>query len=106
MSARAGWRIGLGPVFAYEWITSSRRWQGYAARAAFLCLLLVALVVIWSGPRPAAGPGRFATLAALGQSFFISVIGTQLALVLLIAPAATAGAICLDRARGRSRTCS
>ena len=39
-------------------------------------------------------------LAELGESVFLAVIGTQLALVLLAAPAATAGAICLDRARG------
>jgi ABC-type transport system involved in multi-copper enzyme maturation permease subunit len=34
------------------------------------------------------------------STFFLAVIGTQLTLVLLAAPAATAGAICLDRARG------
>ena len=39
-------------------------------------------------------------MAALGESFFIAVAGTQLTLVLLIAPAATAGVICLNRARG------
>ncbi len=48
-------RIGLGPVFAYAWITSSRRG---------------------------------------------GVAGTQLALVMLAAPAGTAGAICVDRATG------
>jgi ABC-type transport system involved in multi-copper enzyme maturation permease subunit len=102
MPSPAGWHIGLGPVFAYEWRTSSRRWQGYALRAVFLLFLLVALVVIWVGPHQAVGPtpSQFAALAALGQSFFIGVVGTQLTLVLLIAPAATAGAICLDRARG------
>ena len=39
-------------------------------------------------------------MAELGEWFFQAVIGTQLTLVLLAAPAATAGAICLDRARG------
>jgi ABC-type transport system involved in multi-copper enzyme maturation permease subunit len=39
-------------------------------------------------------------MASLGEHFFIALIGTQLTLVLLAAPAATAGAICLDRARG------
>ena len=39
-------------------------------------------------------------LAKLAEMFFLAVSGTQLALVLLVAPAATAGAICLDRARG------
>jgi hypothetical protein len=32
----AGGGLGLGPVFTYEWITSSRRWQGYALRLLFL----------------------------------------------------------------------
>ena len=36
----------------------------------------------------------------MAELFFLAVSGTQLALVLLAAPAATAGAICLDRARG------
>ena len=38
--------------------------------------------------------------AKLGQAYFIAMIGVELALVMLAAPAATAGAICLDRARG------
>jgi ABC-type transport system involved in multi-copper enzyme maturation permease subunit len=38
--------------------------------------------------------------AQVGQSFFYAIVGTQIALVLLAAPAATAGAICLDKARG------
>ena len=39
-------------------------------------------------------------MAELGEWFFQAVIGTQMTLVLLAAPAATAGAICLDKARG------
>ena len=39
-------------------------------------------------------------MAQIGESFYLGVAGTQLALVMLAAPAATAGAICLDRARG------
>ena len=39
-------------------------------------------------------------MAELGEWFFQALIGTQLTLVLLAAPAATAGSICLDRARG------
>ena len=36
----------------------------------------------------------------LGQSFFQTILGIQLTLVLLAAPAATAGSICIDKARG------
>jgi ABC-type transport system involved in multi-copper enzyme maturation permease subunit len=43
-------------------------------------------------------PIRF--YAQIACEIFIGVVVTQLALVLLVAPAATAGAICLDRARG------
>jgi ABC-type transport system involved in multi-copper enzyme maturation permease subunit len=41
-----------------------------------------------------------AAYAELGESYFSALIGVELALVMLVAPAATAGAICLDRARG------
>ncbi len=91
------WRIGLGPVFAYEWIASARRWQGYALRSCFVLLLSAALVTVWIGLRVPSALS-FKAMAYLGQSFFLGLTGTQLALVLLAAPAATAGAICLDRA--------
>jgi ABC-type transport system involved in multi-copper enzyme maturation permease subunit len=100
MHARRGLRLGLGPVFAYEWIISSRRWQAYALRSLFVLMLLAALVVIWSSSVSPRGPVSFRQLAELGETFYLGVIGTQLTLVLLAAPAATAGAICLDRASG------
>ena len=40
------------------------------------------------------------TLARLAENVFVGAVAAQLALVLLAAPAATAGAICLDRSRG------
>src|SRR5262245_35245033 len=93
-------RFGLGPVFAYEWLTASRRWQGYALRSLFVFMLLAALGGTWAG-RPEARRGlSLRETADVGESFFLAVVGTQLTLVLLAAPAATAGAICLDRARG------
>ena len=39
-------------------------------------------------------------MAMLGEGFYLGFVGMQLTLVLLAAPAATAGSICLDRARG------
>ncbi len=66
--------------------------------------LLAALVVVWvfvcleqGSP---AGTISIKDLAEGGQYFFYAIATTQLAVVLLVAPAATAGAICLDRARG------
>jgi ABC-type transport system involved in multi-copper enzyme maturation permease subunit len=100
MFTKLGGRLGLGPVFAYEWITASRRWQGYALRSLVILLLLVAVLVVWYTTSPRGGENQVRFMARLGQWLFLGVTGTQLTLVLLAAPAATAGAICVDRARG------
>jgi ABC-type transport system involved in multi-copper enzyme maturation permease subunit len=94
-----GQRWGVGPVFGYEWLRASRRWQLYALRAAVIALLGVGLTIVWW--KKAKGHSlTISSLAATGESFFYAVIGIQLSLVLLAAPAYTAGAVCLDRARG------
>jgi ABC-type transport system involved in multi-copper enzyme maturation permease subunit len=98
---RRGLRLGLGPVFAYEWIALSRRWQWFALRSLFAAMLLAALLVILSNTQVPVAGMTFQDLARLGESFYIAVIGTQLTLVLLAAPAAAAGSICLDQASGR-----
>ena len=100
-------RWGPGPVFVYESIVATRRWQFYALRFLFVLGLLTALAMGWyvtgsmsqfAGPN--AGGLTMRQLAVLGQYFYYAIATTQLALVLLVAPAATAGSICLDRARG------
>jgi hypothetical protein len=40
-------RFGPGPVFVYESIAASRRWQLYALRSLFVTSLLAALALIW-----------------------------------------------------------
>jgi hypothetical protein len=103
MSTIGGQGAGPGPVFIYEWITASRRWQVYALRSLFVLGLLVALVAMAMGQSRGGAlvaPPGLRDLARLGEGLFVAVIGTQLTLVLLAAPAATAGAICLDRSRG------
>ena len=103
-SIRAGARFmarrwGIGPVFARELVTGARRWQVYAVRAAFASALLAWLWMIWTrnGSQEFRGANE---LAAIGQEFFVGLMVIQLVLVLLAAPAATAGAICVDKARG------
>ena len=90
---------GPGPVFVFECITSARRWQVYAVRALFVAGLLAAMVVIWSS-QAGDGTATIRAQAEVGEKYFYALIGTQLALVMLAAPAFTASAICLDRARG------
>jgi ABC-type transport system involved in multi-copper enzyme maturation permease subunit len=92
-------RWGLGPVFAYEWLRASRRWQLYALRALFVAALGAGLAFVW-WVKVAGQPATIRGMAAAGEAFFYALVGTQLALVLLAAPAYTAGSICLDKARG------
>ncbi len=97
-------RFGPGPVFVHESIAASRRWQAYALRSLFVVGLLLALALVLYTmndvvSRPV-GSYSIRRLAALGQQFYYAIATVQLLLVLLVAPAATAGAICVDRARG------
>jgi hypothetical protein len=92
-------RWGLGPVFIYECLTNSRRWQTFALRSLGVGALLVAMATIASSNAPPP-MNSWRYYASMGQEYFFAMIGMELALVMLAAPAATAGAICLDRARG------
>ncbi len=97
-----GLRLGPGPVFAYEWLTTARRWQVYALRALFIGLMLFGMVIVHA-TLARSGPDALVSLRSLaeyGEQMYRTVVGIELALVLLVAPAATAGAVCLDKARG------
>jgi len=95
-------RWGLGPVFVYESLLNARRWQSYAARSTFVLALLIGIGVVWIGniPGSSINARTFQSMSRIGEKFFYALAGIQLALVLLAAPAATAGSICMDRARG------
>jgi ABC-type transport system involved in multi-copper enzyme maturation permease subunit len=95
-------RVGPGPVFIFESIAAARRWQFYALRSLFVLGLLAGLALAWyeSAARSSLGELTIQQLGWLGESFYAAIATVQLVLVLLVAPAATAGAICADRARG------
>ena len=94
-------RVGLGPVFAFEWRMASRRWQAYAMRSLTVLLLLGAITLIWSGsPETRSAAVTIAQQAQVGKTFYETTAIILLGLVGLAAPAATAGAICQDKARG------
>src|SRR5258708_38114972 len=97
--ATRGW-LGLGPVFAYEWLTASRRWQGYALRSLLVLLLLLGLSGVWLGHHDGTGELSVRQLAEIGRGFYAVTTLILLGLVGLAAPAAAAGAICLDKDRG------
>ena len=94
-------RWGLGPVFVYDGLAASRRWQTYAVRTFGGALLLLAIfTVVSSRTRYDDASMSWREYAAIGESLFYGIIGVEITLVMLAAPAATAGAICVDRARG------
>ena len=93
------WRWGLGPVFAHECAAGARRWQGYAGRAVFVGLLLWWLGSLWA-PLEGRAFSSLAEISQVAQEFFRGLVSIQMALVLLAAPEATAGAICVEKARG------
>ena len=93
-------RWGLGPVFAYEWLTTSRSPRVYATRAGFVLALLAVLVAVRMMDGQWQSPATIRDFADAGAGFYLGLVATQLVLVLLTAPAATAGAICVDRSRG------
>jgi ABC-type transport system involved in multi-copper enzyme maturation permease subunit len=97
-------RWGPGPVFVYESIAGARRWQFYAMRSISVLAMLASLALVWAtigaDTSKALAEGSIKDLARVGESFFYALTVVQVSLVLLAAPAATAGAVCLDRARG------
>ena len=96
-------RLGPGPVFVYEWLTTVRRWQLYALRALFVGAILIGMMVVWQESYRSAAPAQFVsiqTVAWYGEQLYKTIVSIELTLVVLAAPAATAGAICLDKARG------
>jgi ABC-type transport system involved in multi-copper enzyme maturation permease subunit len=94
-------RLDIGPVFASERLTASRRWQYYALRAFGVTALLVVMgMVAYSEGTFFGGRRPVSAYTSLGRSYFHAIITVELALIMLAAPATTAGAICLDRSRG------
>ena len=97
-------RFGPGPVFIHESIAATRRWQLYALRSLFVLGLLLALSAVLctvvDADRASLESYSIQVLATLGEAFYYAIATVQLVLVLLVAPAATAGAICVDRTRG------
>src|SRR3954449_11183138 len=87
--------VGLGPVFAFERRMASRRWQAYAMRSLTVLLLGVMTPVWYAWPA-----ATIARQAEMNKVFHLWASMILLGLVGLAAPAATAGAICQDKARG------
>src|SRR5260370_16959257 len=89
-------RPGLGPVFAYEWLAASRRWQAYALRSLLVLLLLLGLSAVWLGGHDGPRDLTLREQAAIGRGFYVVLNLIMLGLVRLAAPPA-ARAVRLDQ---------
>ena len=92
---------GPGPVFVYEFLVGSRRAQAYVVRSLFVGVILLGLCATEHrfGPRVIVDPS-LNELADLARVFCEVIVGTQMVILLVAAPAATAGSICVDKSRG------
>ena len=93
-------RFGLGPVFAADCLTSSRRWQVYAGRSMLVGSVLVVIALVWINRYSGRQFLSFQEHAAAGSTLIRAIMGLELTLALAIVPAVTAGAICQDKMRG------
>ena len=93
-------RWGAGPVFAADCLTTARRWQVYAGRVLLVTGVLLGLTLVWLGRFSGREFTTLQQLAEVGSAFFHTIMGVELVLVLMLVPAATAGAICQDKMRG------
>jgi ABC-type transport system involved in multi-copper enzyme maturation permease subunit len=93
--------LNPGPVFRFECLATSRRRAHFLGRALFVAVLLVALwFVVMQVNQGAHRPSRLQEMANAGEKFYLAIIVTQLGMLFLLAPALTADAVCLDKARG------
>jgi ABC-type transport system involved in multi-copper enzyme maturation permease subunit len=93
-------RFGWGPVFQYDLVTGSRRWQLFAARTLLALSLLVGLALVWVR-HSAPSIWTFHAMADLGRKFFTTLMGIELSLVLLVAPSWAVGAFAQEKSRGQ-----
>jgi ABC-type transport system involved in multi-copper enzyme maturation permease subunit len=72
----------------------------YAGRSGFVALLLFGLWLEWIGDAAHRNLAQIKVQAEVADAFHATLVFIAMVMVLLAAPAATAGAICLDKARG------
>ena len=75
-----------------------------ALRAAFVGAMLIGMIIVWQSTLHRVNlPDQRVSIkqmAEYGEALYLTVVSIELTLVLLAAPAATAGSVCLDKPRG------
>ena len=90
----------FGPMLGHELRVAATRARGYFGRVALVAALLAGLATIWGAARGDSAASDALRLKQAGRTFEAMVTILGVALALIAGPAATAGAICVDRSRG------
>src|SRR5579862_8173345 len=89
----------LGPIFAREWLTLSRRGRHYAMRTAYLGVLWILSLTVWQATVGWEKPATLGDLARFGLIQFQVLIYVQLALIPFFAALSAASAITQEKDR-------
>jgi hypothetical protein len=65
-----------GPVFVYEWLVASRRWQHFALRSLFATALLIALGMAWHSAIGFRAGWTIEAQAELARAVYTAIAGT------------------------------
>ncbi len=95
-------RLDIGPVFWTELRRTSRHRWLYALRSILVGGMLLVLGAVTEVGVRRLDLGQASEMAKVGEWFFVAITLLQLSMVLLAAPAATAGAFCTEMARGHT----
>ncbi len=93
-------RLDLGPLFWSEVRRISRHWWFYALRSILVGGLLLGLGGVMAIAVRRLDLRQVSEAARVGEWLFVLTVLVQLSMVLLAAPAATAGAFCTEMAHG------
>jgi ABC-type transport system involved in multi-copper enzyme maturation permease subunit len=96
---RRGWLPLFGPVLRYDLVRTARRARTYFVRTGYLLALLTVIGLMYLNAAPGRAPGRpsIGELADFGGRVFWTFAGAQFVLIVLLAPAYTAGAVAEER---------
>ena len=100
MTKRAMLKFDVGPVFWCEWRRASQDRWFYAARAALVGGLLAALAAVSWAASKSLDLTQSSSIGLARDWCYRIVVLTQISMLLLVAPASTAGAFSTEIARG------
>src|SRR6478736_2698766 len=92
--------VDLRPVFWCEWRRLSRQRWLYLARSVYVAGLLAGLIAVWWAASTRVDLNHPTGIARAGEWYFTIITLGQISMVLLAAPASTAGAFSSDMTRG------